>query len=221
MSAFVLFNYFRSSTSYRVRIALNLKNIPYEYKAVHLLKNGGEQYLPEYKALNPLSEVPTLVHEGRPISQSMAIIEYLEDIQETPPLFPEDPYKKAKVRQFCENINSFLHPVNNLKVQQKLEMDHQYDAEKKAQWVQYWTTPGLAVLEGMLTQTKGTYSFGNQITAADVFLIPALFSAQRFQVKLEAFPQCLEIYNTCLELEVFKRAHPYRQPDTPESDRIT
>lgn len=215
MSKFILYNYFRSSTSYRARIALNLKNITYEYKSVHLLNKGGEQHLAEYKKLNPQSEVPTLVHNGKPISQSLSIIQYLDDIQPKPSLFPEDPYLKAKILQFCENINSFLHPLSNLKVLQKLEKDHQYTPEQKNAWVQHWFQLGFTALEEMLKEFSGRYCFGETVTAADILLIPCIFTAERFQVDLLSFPLCRKINSECEKLDAFRKAHPSRQPDTP------
>ena len=219
MSKFILYNYFRSSTSYRARIALNLKGIAYEYKAVHLLNGGGEQHSAEYRRLNPQGEVPTLVHNGKAIAQSFAIIEYLEDVHKLPALFPEDPYLKAKVRQFCENINSFIHPLSNLKVLQKLEKDLKYTTEQKNEWVQHWYRQGFSALEEMLMEFSGTYCFGDQVTAADIMLIPCIFTAKRFQVNLDAYPLCLKINDNCLKLDAFKKAHPSRQPDTPEVDK--
>lgn len=219
MSNFVLFNYFRSSTSYRARIALNLKGISYEYKPVHLLNGGGEQHFKDYKMLNPQGEVPTLVHNGQALAQSLAIIEYLEDIQPEPRLFPLDSFEKAKVRQFCENINSFLHPLSNLKVLQKLEKDQKYTTEQKNAWVQHWYHLGLQALEEMLQNSAGRYSFGDTVTAADLLLVPCIFTAKRFQVNLDPFPLCRKVNEECLKLETFKRAHPNRQPDTPENER--
>ncbi len=219
MSNFILYNYYRSSTSYRVRIALNLKNIPFDYKSVHLLKNGGEQHFLDYKKLNPLEEVPTLVHNGKSIAQSLAVIEYLEEIQPQPTLFPNNAYSKAKIRQFCENINSFLHPLSNLKVLQKLESDLQYTSEQKNAWVQYWYGKGFQALEEMLIQFSGKYCFGDQITAADVLLVPCVFTAKRFQVNLDPFPLCRKVNDECLKHSAFAKAHPGQQPDTPESEK--
>lgn len=220
MASLTLYNYFRSSTSYRVRLALHYKNLSFEYKPVHLLNNGGEQHQAEYKALNPMGEVPTLIHDKKALGQSMAIIEYLDEVFPQNPLYPKDAFKKAQVRQFCENINSFMHPLSNLKVLQYLEKNHQYDQAQKENWISIWLTKGFAALESVLEKESGTYCFGNQITAADMFLVPQVFSAKRFNVSLEAFPLCQKINNECEKLEAFKKAHPLRQPDTPPENRI-
>lgn len=220
MASLELYNYFRSSTSYRVRIALHFKNLSFEYHPVHLLNKGGEQHADNYKRWNPMAEVPTLIHEGKSIAQSVAIIEYLEEVFPKPALLPSSPLLRAQVRQFCENINSFLHPLSNLKVLQYLEKSHQYDQTKKDQWVNHWAQKGLTALENTLKQTAGTFCFGDQVTAADVFLVPQIFSAERFHVPLENFPICKKINAHCLTLEPFKKAHPYRQVDTPVEVRI-
>jgi maleylacetoacetate isomerase len=218
MSELILYSYFRSSTSYRARIALNYKNLPYKYIPVHLTNNGGEQFLEEYKILNPLSEVPTLVHQGKSLSQSVAIIEYLDEVFPNPILYPRDPYRKARVRQFCEIINSFIHPLSNLKVLKKLETDNGYDQKKKEQWVKHWSQLGFSSLEN-LVDSNSKYCFGEEITAADVFLAPAIFSANRFQVNLVGYKKLLDIEQRLNEHPAFMDAHPLRQPDTPEFEK--
>lgn len=213
MSDFVLYNYFRSSTSYRARIALHLKNIPFEYRPVHLVRNGGEQFSAGYRKLNPSSEVPTLVHQGRAIGQSMAIVEYLDEIAPTPRLFPEDPYMKAKVRQFCEVINSGMHSYQNLKTLRYLQNELGVSEDKKMAWISHWLQAGFRSLENLLGRYSGTYCFGDSITAADVFLAPQVFSAHRFKVPMDEFRHCTEIARRCESLPAFQKAHPSRQPD--------
>ena len=215
MTSLILYNYFRSSTSYRVRVALYYKNLEFKYEPVHLLNNGGEQFNSQYMLLNPMAEVPTLIHDQKVISQSMAIIEYIDEVFPQNPIFPKDPYLKAQVRQFCENINSFLHPVCNLKVLRKLETDCQYDQAKKEAWIQHWSRHGLPALESLVKKTHGTYCFADTITAADLFLTPALFSAKRFHVSLENYPILDQIDQRLNKLDFFIKAHPYNQPDTP------
>lgn len=214
-----LYNYFRSSTSYRVRIALEHKQIKYKYVPIHLLNNGGEQNASTYRELNPLGGVPTLQHDNRIISQSFAIIDYLEIFPQNK-LFPDDFYLNAKVRQICENINADIHPLLNLKVQQYLEKNHQFTAEHKLQWMNRWTLEGLSAIETLIKPYAGKYCFGDQITAADVFLVPQIFSAKRFEIDLSPFPLLSKINDNCLLLESFQKAHPYRQIDTPSELKI-
>lgn len=215
MEKIILHNYFRSSTSYRVRIGLNIKQIPYEYRAVHLLQDGGQQHQPKFVLLNPQKEVPTLVHGDKVIAQSMAILEYLEEIYPFPRLLPEDPWRRARVRQICENINSFIHPVNNLKILQYLESQHLYDQIQKEKWIQHWTTIGLKALETLVSQTHGQFAMGDSVTFADLFIVPQFFSAQRFNVDLTPYPILSKINEECLKIEAFQKAHPMEQPDAP------
>lgn len=215
MNSLVLYNYFRSSTSYRVRIALHYKNLDFKYEPVHLVNNGGEQFSSQYLSLNQMAEVPTLVHNQKVISQSMAIIEYLDEVFPQNPLFPKDPYLKAQVRQFCEIINSFLHPLSNLKVLKKLETDCQYDQTKKEAWIQHWSSHGLVALEKLVKKTHGIYCFTDDITAADLFLAPALFSAKRFHVNLKNYLILNQIDDRLNKLDCFIKSHPFNQPDSP------
>ena len=213
MSQLLLYSYFRSSTSYRVRIAMNLKALNYEYKAIHLLKNGGEQHSAEYRKLNPAGEVPTLVHDGKVIGQSFAIIEYLDDIFPQNPLFPKDAFLKAKVRQFCEGINCGIHPLSNLKTTQVLDQKFKLNEQQRLEWNQHWIRIGLESLEKQIETTAGMYCFGDEITAADLFLIPQLFSANRFQVTIQDYPTLNRVNEKCLQIEAFQKAHPSLQPD--------
>ena len=218
MASLTLYNYFRSSTSYRVRIALYHKNLNFEYKAVHLLNHGGEQNSEAYKTLNPMSEVPTLVHNHKNIGQSMAIIEYLEEVFPQSPLFSKDPSEKAQIRQFCENINSFMHPMGNLKVLQYLGDHFKYTQQQKEEWMAHWNHRGYAALEKILKTTSGKFCFADQITAADTFLIPQIFTSLRFNVDLANYPLCRKIYENCKSVEAFQKAHPLNQPDSPKAE---
>lgn len=220
MARLILYNYFRSSTSYRVRIALNFKNLDFEYTPVHLLNNGGEQHHTEYKKKNPLGEVPTLQYEQEFIGQSLPIMEFLEEVFPEKALLPKDPVKKAKVRQFCENINSFIHPLSNLKVQQYLEKKHGLSAQGKTEWIQHWGKQGLTALEQTLKNEAGEFCFGNSLTMADFCLIPQAFSSDRFGIDLTEYPTIHRINQACLQLDIFKKAHPYRQIDTPAELKI-
>lgn len=226
MDKLALYNYFRSSTSYRARIALQVKNLPFEYKPIHLLNNGGEQHSAEYRALNPMGGVPTLLHETNDkklvIGQSIVICEYLDEaFPQSYQLFPKDPYKKALVKQFCENINADTHAYGNLRTLQYLEKNFGANDEQKKNWIHSWTITGLTACETMLEQHSGKYCFGDVITAADVFLVPQIFTAQRFKVPLDAFPKINQIVERLNSLEPFKKAHPFRQVDTPSDLRIS
>lgn len=222
MSDLILYNYFRSSTSYRVRIALEAKGLTYTYKPVHLLHDGGEQNTESYRRLNPAGGVPTLQHGDRVISQSFAILEYLDEaFPQTPALMPADIFLRAKVRQFCEVINADIHPLQNLKVMQYLEKQAHFNAEQKAAWLNKWIINGLTAAEKTLESFAGRYCFGDTITAADAFLIPQLFSCKRFNVDITHFQLLSRINENCLQSEAFQKAHPYRQPDTPDDLRIS
>lgn len=220
MPRLTLFNYFRSSTSYRVRIALNYKGLEYKYLPVHLLNNGGEQHKKSYKELNPMGEVPTLQSGEYFIGQSLPIMEYLEESFPENPILPQNLFERAHIRQFCENINSSIHPLSNLKVQQYLEKKHNYSALDKNHWIQHWGHLGLEALESTLSKSSGKFCFGDKLSMADFCLIPQAFSSERFGIKLSNYPHIDRINKTCLELEIFQKAHPYRQIDTPEELRI-
>ena len=214
MKEFTLYSYFRSSASYRVRIALNLKGIEFEYKAVHLLNDGGEQHKDEYRKLNPSREVPTLIHNGKVLAQSMAIIDYLDRVKPTPRLFPEDPYQRALVVQACEILNSGAQPVHNLRVLQELGKRFGADQEAKDAWAAHWITYGCEAMEAMVKPHAGTHCFGNTPSAADCFLVPHLANAKRFKVDLAAFPTLARI-SAIMSEAAFKKAAPDVQPDTP------
>lgn len=221
MSDLILYNYFRSSTSYRARIVLELKNLSYDYRPVHLLNNGGEQNTEPYRKLNPTGGVPTLVHKGQTIAQSFAIIEYLDEaFPSTTKILPQDPFLKAKIRQFCETINADIHPLQNLKVTKYLETNLNASAEQKSAWLTKWISEGLTALEKILETYSGRYCFGDTVTAADAFLVPQLFSAERFGIDPKQFKKLSEINSRCLELAAFKKAHPFRQIDTPNDLKI-
>lgn len=216
MSDLVLYNYYRSSTSYRARIALHLKNLPFTYKAVSLIQDGGQQHKADYRNLNPAGEVPTLIHGDRVIAQSMAVIEYLDDVFPQTPLFPKDAYQRAKAKQICEGINCG-HSLTNLKVQQYLSTEMGASDEKKSAWIKHWFQDLFASTEKLMTGEAGKYGFGDTPSAVDAFLIPHLFSAQRFNVDLGPYPTLMRVNETCLKLETFQKAHPSNQPDTPKA----
>ncbi|MFZ3229068.1 MAG: maleylacetoacetate isomerase [Pseudobdellovibrio sp.] len=217
MPKLILYNYFRSSTSYRVRAALEIKKLSYTYKPIHLLNNGGEQNTEAYRKLNPAGGVPTLIHDDKIIAQSMAIIEYLDDaFPQTYQLFPTDVFQKAKVRQFCENINADMHALNNLKVLNYLVKNHNLTDDEKLKWSQHWIDQGFTALEKMAKLTAKDYCFGSVLTAADVLLIPQMVTAERFKADLSGYPTLNHIFKNCMQLPEFKKSHPFVQMDTPE-----
>ena len=221
MSQLKLYNYFRSSTSYRVRIALNLKDLKYDYISVHLLNNGGEQNSPSYRSLNPIGGVPTLAHGDLYISQSMAICEYLDEKFNTGTnLLPQTEFLRAKVRQVCEIINADVHPLQNLKVTKYLDDELKLNPEQKQKWLNRWIEDGLSAVEKTIGSYGGIYSFGDEISLADAFIIPQLFSARRFNVNTDSFSKLMKIEESCNKLNAFLAAHPLRQPDTPQDLRI-
>ena len=207
-----LYSYFRSSAAYRVRIALNLKGIAYETIPVHLIKDGGRHRQAEYRAVNPHMRVPALVApDGKVLFQSLAIIEYLEEIAPEPPLLPKDPIARAQVRGISEIVSCDIHPMNNLGSLRYLK--HELHQEQPAidAWYHHWVIDGFKALETLVQ--AGPYSFGAEVTLADLFLIPQVANARRLKVPLDAFPKIVGIEAACLALSDFDRARPENQPD--------
>ncbi|XP_025904055.1 maleylacetoacetate isomerase isoform X2 [Nothoprocta perdicaria] len=204
----ILYSYFRSSCSWRVRIALALKGIAYNQVPVNLLKDGGQQHSAEYKTLNPMQQVPTLKIDGITISQSLAIIHYLEETQPNPRLLPQDLKKRAQVRMISDHIVSGIQPLQNLSVLERV-------GEKKMEWAQHCIKSGFQALEQILQHTAGRYCVGNEVSMADLCLVPQVFNAERYKVDLAPYPTIMRINKALLELEAFKVSHPARQPDTP------
>ena len=211
-----LYSYYRSSCSYRVRIALYFKNIPFEYIPIHLIKNGGEQKNEKYKKLNPEGLVPTLIHNNQVITQSMAILHYLEDIYPSPSLFPKEPKKKAYILSICEIINSSTQPLQNLIVLNYLKSYWQMNNNNKQKWLKFWIYRGLLSVEQKIKKNKiGPFAAGRNLTVAELFIIPQIYNAKRFNINLKKFPRLLTIEGTCQHLPAFKKAHPDTQPDNP------
>lgn len=205
-----LHGYWRSSASWRVRIALEWKGLGYEYLPVHLVRDGGQQHVEVYRAKNPMRQVPLLeLGEGRTLTQSMAILEYLEEVHPTPPLLPEDPFLRAKARQIAEIFNSGVQPLQNLSTLQAIQA---LGGDSKA-WVQEWMERGLAAVELELSRHAGTFCVGDQPTFADVCLVPQLYGARRFEVDLAPYPHATRIEAACAALPAFQRAHADAQPD--------
>ena len=208
-----LYSYFRSSAAYRCRIALNLKGLAHETGFVHLIKDGGQQNAPAYRALNPQALVPTLEHDGRVITQSLAIIEYLDEINPQPPLLPGDAEQRAKIRAFALAIACDIHPLNNLRVLNYLKGPLQQGQTAVDAWYRHWVETGLAACEALLPTGAGRFCFGDQPTLADVCLVPQLYNARRFNCDLSAVPRLLAIDEACRGLPAFARAAPEAQPD--------
>jgi maleylpyruvate isomerase len=210
-----LYSYFRSSASYRVRIALNLKNLPYEYVPVHLLRDGGEQLKPEYRRLNPDAIVPTLVDGDDVFTQSLAIIEWLDETHREPPLLPAAPRDRAYVRSIALQIACEIHPLDNLRVLKYLKHTAAIGEEAKNAWYRHWVESGFATLETRLAgdARTGKLCFGDTPTLADACLIPQVFNAQRFKIDTAPYPVIHRIYEHAMTLDAFQRAAPDVQPD--------
>jgi maleylpyruvate isomerase len=210
-----LYNYFRSSASFRVRIALNFKGLPYDYAVVHLTKGGGQQFAPEFRAINPDALIPVLDDEGQRLTQSLAIIEYLEETHPEPPLLPTAPLERAYVRAIALGIACEIHPLNNLRVLRYLVRDLKVTDEQKDAWYRHWVEEGLAAIEARLVaeQRSGRYALGNRVTLADVVIVPQIFNAKRFDCRLDHVPTVMRIFDHCMELPAFVDAQPARQPD--------
>jgi maleylpyruvate isomerase len=212
----ILHNYFRSSASYRVRIALGLKNLPYEYAPVHLNRNGGEQFAEPFLHMNPQALVPVLDDEGLQTSQSLAIMEYLEERYPTPALLPLDLADRAYVRRIAAHIACDIHPLNNLRVLKFLTSRLQVAEAAKSEWIGHWITTGLTALERELGQSgrSGRFCLGDTPTIADCCLVPQVFSARRFNIDLSRFSTVVAIDAACSEVEAFRLADPGAQPDS-------
>jgi maleylacetoacetate isomerase len=212
----VLHSYWRSSCSYRVRIALAWKGVPFTVAPVHLLRDGGQQLAPEYARLNPMREVPTLEIDGAVLTQSSAIIEYLEETRPGRPLLPADPRARARVREICAIIGADIQPVQNLRVLKTVASFFSDPAEKearKAAWAAGVIGGGFAGLEAVLAASAGAHAVGDDVTMADVFIVPQVYNAERFKVDMAPFPTLARVAAAAAALEPFRAAHPSAQPD--------
>jgi len=210
-----LYNYFRSSASFRVRIALALKGLDYEYVPVHLLKEGGQQFAAGFTAMNPAALVPVLDDDGIVLTQSLAIIEYLEETRPQPPLLPAEAVDRARVRALALTIACEIHPLNNLRVLGYLSKTLGVSEEQRNAWYRHWVETGLATVEAMLANDPrtGTCCHGDTPTLADVCLVPQIFNAQRFKASLDHVPTVMRIHQHCLALPAFAQSVPALQPD--------
>ncbi|HEY4371530.1 MAG TPA: maleylacetoacetate isomerase [Burkholderiales bacterium] len=207
-----LYTYFRSSAAYRVRIAANLKGISYEPEFIHLAK--GKHNEPAYKAVNPVGLVPCVIENGQLLTQSLAIIEYLDEIHPAVPLLPRDPWEKARVRSLSMLIACEIHPINNLRVLKYLTGTMKHTNEERDAWYRHWVEDGLAKLEAMLADGKtGRFCHGDSPTMADTCLVPQVANGKRFDCDFSQVPNVMRIFEECNQLDAFKKAAPPNQPD--------
>jgi maleylacetoacetate isomerase len=212
MSTLVHYTYANSSAAYRTRIALNLKGLKAEERYVHLLREGGQQHAAAYAQLNPQEIVPTLLDDGRPIGQSLAIIEYLDEKYPDPPLLPSDPYERARARQIALAVVADIHPLNNLRVRQYLAREIVLDEDQVTAWYRHWIDEGFAAIE-TLAHEDGPFICGAAPTIADIALVPQVANARRFKIPLDAYPHIVRADNAARALPAFADAAPERQPD--------
>lgn len=206
-----LYNYFRSSASYRVRIALALKDLAYDYKAVHLAKN--EQLQESYAAVSASRLVPLLRDGAHTVTQSLAIIEYLDETHPRPPLLPAEPAARARVRAIAMDIACEIHPLANVRVLRYLVHDLKLAEEDKLRWYKHWVETGLEVVERQLAAAPATYCHGERPTLADCCLVPQIFNARRFDCRLDHVPNVMRVFDACMKLPAFERTRPEACPD--------
>jgi maleylacetoacetate isomerase len=211
----ILHTYFRSSAAYRVRIALELKSLEYGSVPVHLVRGGGEQHSAAFAALNPAELVPVVRVDELTLTQSLAIIEYLDEMHPTPSLLPGDAASRARIRAIALHVACEIHPLNNLRVLQRLERSEDRDKDARDRWYVHWVTQGFDALEAMLARSvhAGRFCHGDAPTMADCCLIPQVYNAERFAVSMERYPTLQRVTNACRELQAFQRAAPEAQAD--------
>jgi len=212
-----LFSYWRSSAAFRVRIALNLKNLTHEVIPVDLLKQGGEQHLPNYSAKNPQDLVPVLEHGAHVLRQSLAIIEFLEETYPTPALLPNNPHERAWVRALSMDIACDIHPLNNLRVMKYLHKELKLSDDQKSSWTKHWIDIGLTGIEKTLsTQARqGKFCLGDEVSMADVSLIPQIMNAKSSSCDLSKFTKIQQVFDECMKLPAFIKASWESQVDYP------
>jgi maleylacetoacetate isomerase len=207
-----LYSYFRSSAAYRVRIAFSLKGLSYDTAAIHLQKEGGQNRKPAYRAINPQMRVPALkLDSGEILTQSLAIIEYLDEVHPQPPLLPRGSVQRAQVRALAELVACDIHPLNNLGPLRYLKNELGQDQSKIDAWYHHWVREGFDALETMVR--PGPYAYGSDVTLADICLVPQVANARRLKVPLDSYPKIVAVDAACAKLSAFEAARPENQPD--------
>jgi len=207
-----LYSYFRSSAAYRTRIALNLKGVEFETVSIHLTRNGGQQHAPEFQAVNPQKRVPALaLDDGEVLLQSLAIVEYLEEVYPDPALLPKDPIERAHVRAVAQIIACDIHPLNNLGPLSYLRHSIKADQSAVQEWYQHWIITGFEAVEELIRPAP--YAFGRHVTVADICIVPQVANARRFNVPLDRFPGIIAVDAAAAGLSAFAAARPDLQPD--------
>ena len=207
-----LYSYFRSSAAYRTRIALNLKGLAFETVSIHLIRDGGQQHAPEFRAVNPQQRVPALALDtGEVLLQSLAIMEYLDEVYPDPQLLPKDPIERAQVRAVVQIIACDIHPLNNVGPLNYLRSALKADQSTIREWYRHWIVTGFEAVEALIR--PGPYAFGRSVTMADICIVPQVANARRFKVPLERFPNVIAVDAAATELAAFDAARPDLQPD--------
>ena len=207
-----LYSYFRSSAAYRLRIALNLTGLNYDTVSIHLQKDGGENLKPEYRAINPQMRVPALkLDSGELLIQSLAIIEYIDEVHPQPPLLPRDPIERAKARALAHIVACDIHPLNNVAPLRYLKRELGQEQSKIDAWYHHWVLAGFEAIEALLQ--PGPYAVGPEVTLADICLVPQVANGRRLKVPLERFPKILAVEAACAKVPAFEKARPENQPD--------
>jgi len=208
-----LYSYWRSTAAYRVRIALNIKQLKYNIKSIHLVKDGGEQLKGEYKSINPQSLVPALeTDNGEVLTQSLAIIDYLEEYFSEHTLYPNDAIKKSQAKAMALSIACDIHPLNNLRVLKYLKSE-EWQQQQVDKWYAHWIHQGFSAIEQQLQKSSGLYCFGDEVSVADIFLVAQVYNANRFNVPLDDYPLIVKINDYCLTQKAFIDAMPENQED--------